>query len=500
MEELLTGSAEISQKPLKRSARGALLDRVTNLVSAGRRPLTSEQAARDDRSNDPLTSLPNRAFFTEALERCALRTEREPEYRFAVLFLDLDNFKRINDTLGHSVGDELLVAVARRLEVCVRRGDVVARMGGDEFTIVLEDIENVRNATRIAEEMLSMVSKPFKLTGVEISTAASIGISFSSREESNPSKLLRDADMALYRAKDAGRGRFEVFDAVMHAETIARLKLEAELRVAVEQNQFSLFYQPIIELRRKEIVGFESLLRWHHPERGILSADEFIEVAAETGLILPLGRWVLRQACRQIAMWHAHFDRETPLTMSVNVCTKELVTPGLLERLHNLLHETALPPGSLRLEITEGFVIDHSDLARTLLNQISEANVQVQMDDFGKGYSSLTLLHAYPIKAIKIDGDFVAGIAGSQANSELIKAIVSIASALNIDVVAEGIETLDQLNAMQALGCCHFGQGYFYSRPVPAEVATAILMAGGTIEALNPKVYGPVANLGRHLS
>lgn len=454
------------------------------------------EAVRSDALSDPLTGLPNRTHISDVLERAAIRAERSPEYRFAVLYLDLDRFKRINDTLGHSAGDELLISVARRLEVCVRRGDTVARMGGDEFVILLDDVQTIRNATRVAVEILTMLAMPFKLTGVEISTSGSIGISFNSSAENNPSELLRDADMALYRAKDAGRGRYEVFDAVMHAQTVARLKLEAELRVAIERKEFSLYYQPIIALGRKQIVGFEAFVRWHHPERGTLAADEFIAVADDTGLILPLGRWILRQACKQMGYWHAHFDREVPLTVSVNICTKELITPGLVERLHNLLKETALPSWCLRLEITEGFIIDHPDYARTILKQIDDANVQVQMDNFGKGFSSLTSLHNYPIKAIKIDGEFVSRSHENVGHRELVKAIVGLAGALNIEVVAEGLETVDQLSAMEALGCCQFGQGYLYSHPVSAETATAMLAAGGTIDSLDEKVYGPALRHG----
>lgn len=472
-----------------------MMSRVLRLGGRGKKAQAAmqvaSQAPADSALHDVLTGLPNRAYFTDALERCSIRAERQPDYRFAVLYLDLDRFKRINDTLGHAVGDELLISVARRLEVCVRGGDVVARMGGDEFTILLDDIENVRNATRVATEIEGMVSKPFKLTGVEISTGVSIGISLSSQGGTDMTQLVREADMALYRAKDAGRGRFEVFDAVMHAETVARMKLEAELRVAVEKKEFSLYYQPIIALGKREVVGFEALVRWHHPQRGTLSAEEFIGVADETGLILPLGRWILREACRQIALWQVHFDKDAPLTVSINMCTKELSTPGLVERLHNILKETALPPDCLRLEITEEFIMHNPELARTLLKQISDIGVLIQMDNFGQGYSSLTSLHNYPIHAIKIDGEFVAKAGTSGADNELVRVITSIADVLGMQVVAEGIETLEQLNAMKSLGCCQFGQGYYYSRPVAVDEATAILAAGGDVNALDPKNYGP---------
>ncbi len=472
------------------------ISRVAGLAPRRKEVQETTQAPRVDALNDPLTGLPNRTYISDALDRATTRAERNPDYRFAVLYLDLDRFKRINDTLGHAVGDELLVSVARRLEVCVRKGDTVARMGGDEFTVLLDDVQNIRNATRVAVEILTMLAMPFRLTGVEVSTSGSIGISLNTATENNPSELLRDADMALYRAKDAGRGRYEVFDAVMHAQTVARLKLEAELRVAMERKEFSLYYQPIIALGRKQIVGFEAFVRWHHPERGTLAAEEFIGVADDTGLILPLGRWVLRQACQQMGFWHAHFDREVPLTVSINICTKELITPGLVERLHNLLKETALPRWCLRLEITEGFIVNHPDYARTILKQIDDASVQVQMDNFGKGFSSLTSLHNYPIKAIKIDGEFVSRSNENAGHRELVKAIVGLAGALNIDVVAEGLETLDQLSAMESLGCCQFGQGYLYSHPVSAETATAMLAAGGTIESLDEKVYGPALRYG----
>lgn len=486
-------------KPRPRERAHKLLTKMAEIVA----PVEDEvltPTEPDEILRDPLTGLPNRSFFTNAVERCATRAERSPEFRYAVLFLDLDKFKRINDTLGHAVGDELLRSVANRLEMCVRKGDIVARMGGDEFTVLLDDVQNIRNATRVAEEILTMMSLPFRLTGLEVSTSASVGLSLNTPDQNNPSKLLRDADMAMYRAKDAGRGRYEVFDAVMHAQSVARMKLEAELRVAVERREFSLFYQPIIALGAKQIVGFEALVRWHHPERGTLSADQFITVADETGLILPLGRWILRQACRQMGFWHAHFDREVPLTVSVNICARELNTPGLVERLHNLLKESALPPGSLRLEINEGFIVQQPDFASTILKQISDADVQIQMDNFGTGMSSLNSLHNYPISAIKIDGEFVDRAGARAGHDELVKAMVSLASAMNIEVVAEGIETVEQLRNMESLGCCQFGQGYLYSHPVDAETATAMLAAGGTVDALDPKVYMAAAKYGIRMS
>lgn len=425
---------------------------------------------------DALTGLPNRTFLTEYLEKCVARAERQKDYCFAILFLDLDRFKLVNDRMGHAVGDELLIAVAQRLELCVRKNDVVSRIGGDEFTILLDDIRNVSDATRIAGDIVDMLSKPILVTGNDIWISPSIGISISGRGKDAPG-LLRDADMAMYRAKEAGRARYEVFDTNMHAQAVARLKLETDLALAVERQEFRLFYQPVVALQTGKISGFEALLRWEHPERGTQNAREFIQIAHESGFILEIGEWILRQACQQLAVWQHDHPREKELTMSVNLCSREFEEPGLLERIAHLVTDAALPPYSLRIEVTEGMLMHKPEAALTLLQQLRGIGIHIQLDDFGQGYSSLTFLNRYPIDTIKIDRELVARAARVPADREMVRAIASIANVLKIEVVAEGLETSAQVEAMRGLGCCQFGQGYYYSMPVAAIEATGLLAA-----------------------
>lgn len=428
-----------------------------------------------DGLRDALTGLPNRVFFTEFLERCVARAERQTDYCFAVLFLDIDRFKTVNDRLGHGVGDELLVAISRRLEICVRRGDVVSRMGGDEFTILLDDIGSISNATRVASQILEMISKPVKVTGHEIQTGASVGISLSHEGINNAAQLVRDADMAMYRAKEHGRGKYEVFDTTMHREAVARSRLEDELRNAIERREFRLMYQPVYRIDTEEIAGFEALVRWDHPERGMLKACEFIPVANDTGLITALTTWILRESCRQTAVWQQTWPKNPPLTISVNLCSREFIAPDLVERIADVLDQTEILPETLHLEITEGIISQSPERALRVTEQLRGIGVQLQLDDFGKGFSSLTYLHRYPVKALKIDREFVNLVNRGESDREIIFAITSLAKALNIDVIAEGIETVEVVRAMQRLGCCQFGQGYYYSRPLRESEATAAL-------------------------
>jgi diguanylate cyclase (GGDEF)-like protein len=425
--------------------------------------------------HDPLTGLPNRAFLTEYLDKCVARAERQKDYHFAILFIDLDRFKHVNDRLGHAVGDELLVAVAQRLELCVRKNDVVSRIGGDEFTILLDDIRHVADATRIAEDILEMLSRPILVTGTDLWITPSIGISLSATGANDAPRLLRDADMAMYRAKESGRARYEVFDTAMHAQAVARLKLESDLALAVQRREFRLYYQPVIALESGKICGFEALLRWEHPERGTQNARDFIGIAHESGHILEIGEWIMRQACQQLAVWQKDFPREKELTMSVNLCSREFEEEGLLERMAHLTTDAGLPPYSLRIEVTEGMLMHKPESALILLQQLRGIGIHIQLDDFGQGYSSLTFLNRYPIDTIKIERELVARAARVPADREMVRAIASIANVLKIDVVAEGLETAVQVEAMRGLGCCQFGQGYFYSMPVTAIEATRLL-------------------------
>ena len=449
------------------------------LRRAGAELLRAEDDAQGstDAMRDPLTGLPNRTFLTEYLEKCAARAERQHDYCFAILFLDLDRFKQVNDRMGHAVGDELLIAVAQRLELCVRKSDVVARIGGDEFTILLDNISDLSDATRIADDILDMLSRPILVTGNEIWISPSIGISLSSPGANDAPRLLREADMAMYRAKNSGRARYEVFDTAMHAQAVARMKLEGDLALAVERREFRLFYQPVIALQTGRISGFEALLRWEHPDRGTQNARDFIQIAHSTGHILEIGEWVMRQACHQLAAWQRDYPAETQLTMSVNLCAKEFEDEGLLERMANLTTDAGIPPYTLRIEVTEGMLMQDPEAALTILRQLRVIGIHIQLDDFGEGYSSLTFLNRYPIDTIKIERELVARAARVPADREMVRAIASIANVLKIDVVAEGLETAVQVEAMRGLGCCQFGQGYFYSRPVAAAEATGLLAA-----------------------
>jgi diguanylate cyclase (GGDEF)-like protein len=415
--------------------------------------------------HDELTGLSTRAYFMDMLDRCAARAARREGYQFAVLFLDLDGFKTVNDTLGHAVGDELLVTVARKLEACVRPGDVVARLGGDEFTVLLDDIENGSDATRVAARVIASLRRPAMLASANVNLDGSIGIALS-ESLGTGEELLRSADLAMYRAKRRGRGRYEVFDRAMHAEAVERLRLEAELRNAVERREFELFYQPVVDPSAGQIRGAEVLMRWNHPERGVIPADDFITVANETGLIVALGTWMLREACHQVAKWQTMFPSRPPLSLSVNFCRREMQNPDLLGRVERLLEETGLQPHTLRIEVTENSIADSYDASPHTYHDLERLGVGFQIDDFGTGSSSLSLLHRFPVSAVKIDRSFVFDITDSEESRRVVRYIAAVATAMGVDVIAEGVETAQQESWLRDLGCCALAQGYRYSKPV----------------------------------
>ena len=393
-----------------------------------------------------------------------------------MLFLDLDGFKAINDSRGHAVGDELLIAVARKLEACVRPGDVVARLGGDEFTVLLDDIESGNDATRIAERIVGSLRQPVFVASGDVTIAASIGIALSDGVSSTE-ELIRSADLAMYRAKARGRGRYEVFDRAMHSEAVARLRLESELRNAVERREFQLFYQPMVDARSGAIRGMEVLMRWNHPERGVVPADEFITVANQTGLIVSLGAWMLRESCHQVARWQTMFPSTPPIKLSVNFCRREMHNPDLLARIEQLLVETGLQPGTLRIEITESSLAESFDASPKTYHDLARLGVGFQIDDFGTGAASLSLLHRFPVSAIKIDRSFVFDIVEREESREVVNYINAIATAMDVEVIAEGVETEEQERYLWQLGCCTLLQGYRYSKPVQASEAEALLDA-----------------------
>ncbi|MBV9848852.1 MAG: EAL domain-containing protein, partial [Armatimonadetes bacterium] len=439
----------------------------------------------EDKIADPLTRLPNRVLFMDRLGRALERGKRDRDWRVAVLFLDLDRFKVINDSLGHLVGDELLISVARRLEACLRSGDTVARvtgqatvarLGGDEFTILLEDIQNEANAVGVAERILRELAVPFVLNGTEVFTSASIGITLGPAGYGQPDELLRDADAAMYSAKAGGKARYEVFDAAMRARTLARLQLETDLRRALERQEFCLHYQPIVALEPSRLMGFEALLRWQHPQRGLLLPSEFIPLAEETGLILPLGWWVLRESCRQMSAWKAAFPVDPPLDISVNFSSKQFLQVDLAREVERILSETGLDPHSLKLEITESAIMDDPKAAAVLLAHLRDLGVQVCIDDFGTGYCSLNYLHQFPIDTLKIDRSFVRQMEEAEENRQIVQSIVVLAHNLALDVIAEGVETEAQRHRLASLNC-EYGQGFLFSKPVDSAAAAAFLAA-----------------------
>lgn len=425
--------------------------------------------------HDALTGLPNRAWFVECLEQTLNRAKADASYRFAVLFIDCDRFKMVNDSLGHFVGDQLLIAIAYRLKTVVSENDTLARLGGDEFAIVLAEIKDITSATVVASNIVEALSHPFQLTRAEVFINASIGIALGDRTYEKPEHLLRDADTAMYRAKALGRARYHIFDPTMHDDAIQLLQLDTDLRRAIEREEFFLHYQPIVSLTTGKIAGFEALVRWHHPQRGLVSPGAFIPIAEETGLILPIGNWVLRQACEQLHLWQQEGIADDSLTISVNLSVRQFVQADLIEQIDRVLADTKLNPQNLKLEITESAIMDNAQSAATILEQLRERQIQLSIDDFGTGYSSLSYLHSFRVDTLKVDKSFVQRLDENPENLGLVPAILSIAETMGMNAIAEGIETIQQLAQLQNLKC-NFGQGYFFAKPLDAEKARELIV------------------------
>lgn len=445
-----------------------------------------ERQLRHDSLHDALTGLPNRAYFMRRLTDATERARRMDDMLFAVIFLDLDDFKLINDSMGHHVGDEVIIAVARRLEVCVRGGDIVARLGGDEFAILLERVVDARDTAIVAERVQDALSKPFNIGGFDHRVTASIGVALSSSAHERPEYLLRSADMAMYRAKNAGRNRFEMFDRAMHAEALARLQIENDLRRAVDNQDFLLYYQPIVSLATGRIDMVEALIRWRHFDRGIVPPAEFVGVAEETGLVVPMGRWALAEACRQVQAWQEELAWDAPLGLSVNLSVRQFGQADLVRMVAATLQDTKLAAGSLHLEITESAIISQSHPAVNIIHDLRALGVAIHLDDFGTGYSSLSYLHRIPLDAIKIDRAFTSAIDSENLSREVVRAILGLVRAVGVDAIAEGVTSETQVEVLREMGC-EYAQGYLFSRPLPPEELHELLVQ---------RYISPLAKLG----
>jgi diguanylate cyclase (GGDEF)-like protein/PAS domain S-box-containing protein len=423
--------------------------------------------------HDALTGLPNRLLFMELLGKVLDRFRRHPEHVFAVLFLDIDRFKVVNDSLGHQVGDELLIGVSRRLEACMRQGDAIARLGGDEFTILLNDLGNFTQASVIAERILAALHDPFPVKGRDVFVTGSIGVALSTTGYRKPEDIMRDADTAMYRAKALGKARYELFDASMHARAVERLRLESDLRRAVERGEFALHYQPIVALKSGEWTGFEALLRWQRPGRQ-MSPSEFIPIVEEMGLIDRLGAWVIREACRQVAAWRVQFQNAPMVGVTVNISAKQLGRADFVETVREAVGAANLRAGDLRVEITETTLMENPEGAEVVLQQLRQLGVKVYLDDFGTGFSSLSYLHRFPVDTLKIDQSFIASLSGGDTPPAIVQSIVALAKTLGTRVIAEGVETEAQLAELVKLGCLE-AQGFLFARPLPPTAAELFL-------------------------
>jgi diguanylate cyclase (GGDEF)-like protein/PAS domain S-box-containing protein len=435
-----------------------------------------EQERGRNAFHDPLTGLPNRVVFLDRLERLHMHAQRRPGYRFAVLFVDLDRLKPINDTFGHAAGDELLVQVARRLESCLRQEDSVSRFGGDEFAVLLDNVTDVRDATLVADRINNELALPIRIGPREVAASASIGIAISGEGHEQAGQVLADADAAMYRAKNNGGARYEVFDTEMHLKAQAQLQLEGELRRAARESEFEVYYQPVIGLEDGAIGGFEALLRWRHPERGLLHPVEFVHVAEQIGLTTDIGWFVLEKAATQMREWK-DLATGTPLAMgmSLNISPRQFRHPELIRRIDEVLHGTGLDGGALRMEVGEDALMADTEYAAELLARLRDRGVAVTVDNFGTGFSSLRFLQQLPLAALKIDRAFLRGLDRDPYNRRVVGSVVALATNMGIDVIAPGVETLEQLSEVRKLGV-RYAQGYLFCEPLDADPATDLVL------------------------
>jgi predicted signal transduction protein with EAL and GGDEF domain len=468
-------------------------------LRAGERILRLEDTIIHDALHDPLTQLPNRPFFLDRLSRSVGRGKRHPDHKFAVLFVDIDNFKVVNDSLGNAAGDWLLTQVAERLGRSIRWEDaisrsvdagpildrqdgdgILARLGGDRFTILLDDIQDPNDGIRVAERIQRNVQRPFVIDGQEVFITASTGIAFSSTGCSAAENVLSDAFTAMNRAKALGKSRYEVCDPVMHAAAVGRFRLEADLRRALEREEFRAYYQPIVSLGDGRITGFEALMRWQRPEFGLVMPSGFISVTEDTGLILGMGNWVLREACRQLRVWNRQVPSNREFTVAVNVSARQFVQPDLVDQVAQILYESGVAPFNLRLELTESVTMEDEERAARIFGELKTLGVRLCMDDFGTGYSSLSYLRRFSLDVLKIDRSFVSDMVSNTESREIVKTILRLGGNLGIEVIAEGVETAEQVSLLQSLGCEH-AQGYFFSEPLDQSgVAQTLLLLGAS--------------------
>ena len=446
----------------------------SQLVGALKQARGSEERAVYDAKHDALTGLPNRSLLLERLGRALEQVRKGEGYQFAILFLDLDRFKNLNDSLGHTVGDHLLIEVSRRLKACVHPTDVVVRLGGDEFVLLLESITDAEDVKQVAERVHRELEVPFWLNDREIYSTVSIGILAFPHGYREPEELLRDADTAMYRAKEGGRARYEIFNAEMRARAVSLLRLETDLRRAVEREEFAVHYQPIVSLNSGKIVGLEALLRWEHPERGLIYPEEFVHLAEEMGLIVPIGTFVLHEACQRTARWRTAFPNLRPLSVSVNLSAIQVARPGLVDLVEGTLRESGLDARNLQLELTEGTLMREPGTAAAVLSDLRNLGVRIHIDDFGTGYSSLSLLHRFTVDALKIDREFIGRMNVGGKDAEIAQTVTTLAHSLGMYVVAEGVDTPERLRSLRKMGC-EYAQGYLFSKPVGARSVEAII-------------------------
>jgi diguanylate cyclase (GGDEF)-like protein len=439
--------------------------------------------------HDALTGLPNRNYFIDTLKEILIKTRESDESNFAVLLLDLRSFKTINDSLGHSLGDRLIKNVAKRLTSMMREGDMVARFSGDKFGVVLADLLSKEEATSFADRMARRLAEPYTLDGRQVFTSAKVGIAYGNSKYPEAEDILRDADIAMYYAKD-NEDNYVIFDQRMHIRAVTRLQLETDLRFAIERNEFELFYQPIFSLADCSLVGFEALVRWRHPQRGLVPPNEFIAISESTGLIIPMTVQILHSACKQVVKWQDKSPNGKPLSVAVNLSGKHFGHPALVEQIQTVLSETGIDPGCLKLELTESAVMENAESAILMLKQIKETGVQISIDDFGTGYSSLSYLHRFPIDLLKVDRSFVSAMEENSENGEIVRTVIALAKALDLKVVAEGIESIHQFHQLRILGC-EFGQGFLFSKPLQVTEIERLLADKNRWQTMLPVTVPP---------